>query len=256
MKNTKTRAIVNYNYSLGDMIVQGRTNSNAVNPTIREVLVKIKRFADTQFFKPGDIVTYNIILTNEGNYPAEEVIVHEDINRQKLVDGSVKLSCIESAQPFKFIKRDNQLEFIISNLQPHRSLYITYQTVVDEYEEEYDNLTSTSTVTVDNNNTLKTDPVVLTKKFAKILCDIEEIDVVYPNKPYDYKINLENIGNEVATDVEVKTLLPDDYEIEKVLIDDEEQNIYVVDDNILKLIVDKVEPHKKKQIKIVGLIKR
>lgn len=254
MKNTKTRSTVNYNYNLGDLIVQGKTVSNYVKPLIREVQVKIKRTADKKFYKPGELITYQIMLTNEGNFPAEEVLVHENLKGQTLVDGSVKLVSFENAQPFKFIKRDDEIEFIILNLKPNSTLYIEYQTQIDS--EEKNELKSTSIVTVDSVNKIKPDPVVLTKKFAKIICEIESIEVVYPNKPYKYLINLENVGNEVATEVEIKTLLPDDYELDKVYIDNKELTVYVIDDNILKLIVDKVEPYSKKQITIVGLIKR
>src|SRR5690554_5416313 len=180
MKNIKTKATVNYNYNLGNMIVQGKTTSNYVEPFIREVIVRIKRNADKKYFKPGDLITYTLVLTNDGNYHAEEVIINENIAYQTLVEGSVKLSCIEDAQPFKFIKHDNHLEFIITNLKPHRSIYIQYQTIVGEAEGLNDQLKSSSTITIDNMNKIEAEPVVIEKKYAKVVCHIDEIDFIYP----------------------------------------------------------------------------
>lgn len=256
MKNIKTRTKINYNYNLGDMIVKGSTSSNYIEPVFRQVLVKIKRTADAKYFKPGDIITYNLILTNEGNHSAEEVTVHENINHQTLVPGSVKLSTLADAQPFRFHHHENELEFIILNLQPFKTLYIQYQTKVDDIKELDYKLISSSVVTIDKEDTIISDPVEITEKFAKINCTIDEIDLIYPNKPYEYLLNIENVGNQVANDIEVETLLPDDYELDLVLVDDEEHDIYAVEDNVLKIMIEKLAGQSSLTVSIKGKIKR
>ena len=79
MKNLKCRATLSYAYNLGDIVVQNVTNSNFIQPELREVNIRVRKFASTSFFKPGDILTYTIVLSNDGTYEAKGVLVKEDL---------------------------------------------------------------------------------------------------------------------------------------------------------------------------------
>src|SRR5690554_6808278 len=158
MKNNKTKSIVNYKYAVGDTIIHGSTSSNYVEPFIRDVVISVRKNCDQQFFKPGDVLTYDIVVANIGTYLAEFININETIKHQTLIVESIKLSSLENVD-FKYQDAIDGINFIIRTLNPNETIHISYQTLVDEIIDPDTNIISTSEIEVDDQDIFTTKPI-------------------------------------------------------------------------------------------------
>lgn len=255
MDNPKTKSLINYTYSVGDMIVHGSTSSNYVEPFIRDVVINIKKNCNVQYFKPGDVLTYTITVANVGTYLSEFINISEEILHQNIIADSIKVSSINDID---FMHQDsvNGIDFIIKKLNPHESIHITYQTIVDEIINPNQNIISTSEIEVDDQELIYSTPIEIQQKFARILCEAESSPYIYPNQPYQYILTVSNIGNCSADDVEISSQIPYSYELDSVYIDDEVCDVMSINNNILKFMIGEVDPNDSKIITITGKIVR
>ena len=169
MKNLKCRATLSYAYNLGDIVVQNVTNSNFIQPELREVNIRVRKFASTSFFKPGDILTYTIVLSNDGTYEAKGVLVKEDLEHQSLLKDSIKIRALDEAL-LSHEEGFGEVTFKIDTLAPQNTVYLTYQTIVDEIVDINFNINSASKVTTDD-YTVEANKVHLVQKYAKLVCE-------------------------------------------------------------------------------------
>jgi uncharacterized repeat protein (TIGR01451 family) len=255
MKNIKSRATLSYAYNLGDVVVRNVTNSNFVQPEYREVAIKVRKFANVEYYKPGDIITYTLVLTNVGTYEANNVTIREDLPYQVLIKESIKLRNLNE-QSFVFKDDLNSVNFVLDHFAPNNTIYITYQTIVDEIVDINYNITTSAQLTIDDEVVLNSNPVAISLKYARLVCEKKTVEVIYPNKSFEYLITIENIGNEKAVDLEISDQLPESYVLENILIDDVPCLNYAIDNTTLKFSVGEVNQFKSIVVKIIGMIKR
>lgn len=255
MKNIKTKSIVNYKYAVGDTIVHGSTSSNYVEPFLRDVIISIKKDCDHNYFKPGDILTYDILVANSGTYLAEFININEEIKNQTLIVDSIKLSSLENID-FKYQDAIDGIDFIIKSLNPNETVHIVYQTIVDEIIDPKQNITSISEVEVDDQDLFYTKPIELEQKYARIICEAETIPFIYPNKVYQYILTITNVGNTIAEDVEILSQLPNAYALESINIDDDICDISTLSDDVVKFIIGSIEADESKTVIITGRIQK
>lgn len=255
MKNNKTKSMVSYKYAVGDTIIHGSTSSNYVEPFIRDVVISVRKNCDQKYFKPGDILTYDLVVANIGTYLAEFINITESIKNQSLIVESVKISSLENVD-FKYQDAIDGIDFIIRTLNPNETVHISYQTIVDEIIDPDINIISLSEIEVDDQDIFTTKPIELEQKYARIICEAETAPYIYPNKPYQYILTITNVGNCPAQDVEVTSQLLNSYVLESIRIDDETCDISSVNDNLLKFVIGNLEANESKTITITGRIQK
>lgn len=255
MKNIKTKSTVSYKYAVGDTIVHGSTSSNYVDPFLRDVVISIKKNCDQTYFKPGDILNYDIIVSNIGTYLAEFININESIKSQTLIVDSIKLSSLDNID-FKYQDAIDGVDFIIKSLNPNETVHIAYQTIVDEIIDPHQNIISVSEVEVDDQDLMYTNPIEIEQKYARIICEAETAPYIYPNKDYQYILTITNIGNTIAEDVEISSQLPSSYALESINIDEEVCEISSINDNVLKFIIGSIDADESKTVTITGRIQK
>lgn len=254
MKNVKCRATLSYDYNLGDIIVHNVVNSNFVQPELREINIRVRKYASMYYFKPGDIITYTIVVTNDGTYNAKDVQIKEPLKHQSLLKESIKVRSLDEPT-LTYLEGIDEIVFNIDNLEPQHTIYLTYQTMVDEIIDINFNIDATSTVTAGEYN-LNTNVVQIMQKYAKIICEKKTDSIIYPNKQFAIELIIENIGNEKAVNLDLVDQLPDRYELDEVYLDSELLTEWVIDGNNLKFMIGEIEPFTRKVITIIGSIKK
>lgn len=254
MKKLKCRATLSYAYNLGDTVVQNVTNSNFIQPELREVNIRVRKFANTTYFKPGDIITYTIVLSNEGTYEANEVLVAEELVHQSLIKSSIKIRALDEPV-FSYKEGVSEVLITLGTLAPQNTIYITYQTIVDEIVDINFDIKSTSKVTT-GDYIVDVNTVEIMQRYAKLLCEKKSDSVIYPNKQFAMELVIENIGNEKAVDLDLVDQLPERYCLDEVYLDNELLTDYTIEGNHLKFIVGEIAPFSSRNVTIIGLIKK
>lgn len=253
MKNIKCRATLSYVYNLGEQTIQNVTNSNLVEGEYREVIIRAKKFIDATFFKPGDIITHTLILSNVGTFQAESLVIEEDISSQNLLTSSVHIYSLDEFI-YEFYEKDNLFIVNIANLNPDQTVVINFQTIVSETIELEKEIRNKTKITIDKEIENYTNEVSVKQKYAKLLCHKTPIGVIYPNVNFEYVLNIENIGNENALNVEISDQLPANFVLEHLYFNDEEINEYLIENGLLKCKIPLVSPKQKVYLRVVGLI--
>ena len=148
MKNIKCRATLSYVYNWGEQTIQNVTNSNLVEGEYREVIIRAKKFIDAAFFKPGDIITHTLILSNVGTFQAESLVIEEDISSQNLLTSSVHIYSLDEFI-YEFYEKDNLFIVNIANLNPDQTVVINFQTIVSETIELEKEIRNKTKITID-----------------------------------------------------------------------------------------------------------
>jgi uncharacterized repeat protein (TIGR01451 family) len=258
--NVKSQATIAYAYALGSLKIKSITTSNIVSTEVRTVDLLAKKIASTEYFKPEDIITYSIIITNPGNSKATDVIITDSLFRQSFVQDSFRyLFLDESKADIKLSINDDNLVFEISELKAHAVCVLTYQVIVDEIEEICLDLRNCTSIASKEVQPFATNKLNLKQRYAKIECLKKTVDHVYLNSDINYEITLSNKGNIEAIDLEVIDQLPSTFELDSkdaITINDEPCDLYAFDKSthILKLIIDKVDPFSTVKILIKGKI--
>ncbi|MDD4000167.1 MAG: hypothetical protein PHX62_04650 [Bacilli bacterium] len=259
--NVKSQATIAYAYALGNLKIKSITTSNVVSTEVRAVDLLAKKIANTDYFKPGDVITYNIIITNPGNSKATKVNICDDIQFQSFVKDSFRYLFLNDNQAdIKVNLKDHNLVFEIQELNPHEVCVLTYQTIVDQIEEICHDLRNSSSVQSKEVQSFTTNPVDIKQRYALIDCKKKALDHVFLNSNIEYEIILKNKGNVEAIDLEIVDQLPTTFELDDtpdaITLNGKNVDIYVFDktDHTLKLIIDKVEPYEKFKIIVKGKI--
>lgn len=257
----RSQASVSYAYSLGNLKINNIINSNAVDTEIRTVKLLGKKTANSEFFRPNDVITYNLVLTNTGNSVANHVTVNDELNHQKMVEGSFTYSFLENSKSVVKMKvSDNNLLFEIDELKPYEVCIISYQAIINDIDDISVNLQSSSSIYSKEVPPIATNKLNLKQRYAKIECEKKCVDYAYLNTEICYHLVLKNIGNAPAFDIEITDQLPQTFELAKapdaITINDKSQDIFAYDKKtrILKLYIDKMEPQDKTNIVIKGKI--
>jgi len=259
--NVRSQATISYAYALGNLKIKDIATSNVVNTEVRTVSLLAKKTASSEFFKPLDVITYNIIITNPGNSSANKVVINDDLFHQKLVDDSFKYFFLDDSEvKVKLKTNDNNLIFEIDELKPNAVCVILYQVMIDAIDELCVDLRNSSNIYSKEILPFATNKLDIKQRFAKIECLKKTVDYTYLNTDISYLITLKNIGNTDAIDIEVIDQLPQTFELQNtpdaITINNENVDIFTIDDktNILKFIVDKIEPSSTVEAIIKGRI--
>lgn len=257
----RSQASVSYVYSLGNLKINNLVNSNTVDTEIRTVKLLGKKIASNEFFRPNDVMTYSLILTNTGNCPANKVILEDKLIHQKMVEGSFTYSFLEKSKSVVKALRDGEkLTFEIDELKPYEICIISYQTVIDDIRDITVDLESSSSISSNEISPIPTNKLNIKQRYAKIECEKKCVDYAYLNTDISYHLILENKGNTTAYDVEISDQLPLTFELgrspDAITVNKECLDIYTFDTKtgLLKIYIDKINAREKVDIVIKGKI--
>jgi uncharacterized repeat protein (TIGR01451 family) len=259
--NVKSQATIAYAYTLGNLKIRSITTSNVVSTEVRTVDLLAKKIASTEYFKPADVITYSIIITNPGNSKATNITINDELFRQSFVKDSFRyLFLDDSKADIKLTINDNNLIFEIDELNPHAVCVLTYQVTVDEIEEICLDLRNCTSVSCKELTPFALNKFDIKQRYAKIECTKKTVDHVYLNSDIAYEIMITNKGNVEAVDLELIDQLPQTFELnhsqDAITINNENCDIFAFDKNthLLKMIIDRVEPFSAVKVVIKGKI--
>jgi uncharacterized repeat protein (TIGR01451 family) len=212
-------------------------------------MILAKKTASTEFFKPNDVITYNLIITNPGNTKATNVVVNDDLFHQSVIASSFRYLFLSDKETvIKQSQNENNLIFEIDELSPHEVCVITYQVTVDEISELCVDLRNSSKISSAEIKPFSTNSIDILQRFAKIECSKKTVDFVYLNSDISYEVTLTNVGNIEAIDVEVIDQLPKTFELSKskdaITVNGKVVDIYTFDHDLhlLKMLIDSIPP--------------
>lgn len=259
--DVKSQATVIYAYAQGNLKVKSISTSNVVNTEIRTVDLLAKKTSNIEFFKPLDVITYHIIITNPGNSTATNVVVKDEICHQKYLNDSFKYLFLDDSKiDVKAIPNEKGITFEIAEIKPGGVLVMSYQAMVDELEDISLDIRNTSNVYSKEVQPFTTNSINIKQQYAKLEVLKKAVDFTYLNTDINYLISIKNIGNVVARDVEVIDQLPLTFELDKskdaITIDNQAVEKFNLDkkSNSLKLLIDQIEPHSTVQVAVKGRI--
>lgn len=257
----RSQASVSYAYSLGNLRINNITSSNAVDTEIRTIKLLGKKTASSEFFRPGDAITYNLIITNTGNYTANNVQVEDELVYQKLIEGSFTYAFLENSKSeVKLTAKEGVLLFEIDELRPYEVCVISYRAVVDNIRDTAIDLRSAPTIKSREVSASQTGELLIKQRYAHIECEKKCADFAYVNTEISYLLTLKNTGNTAAYDIEITDQLPQTFELSKepdaITFNKLNLDIYAFDQKtrLLKIYIDKMEPKETAEIVIKGKI--
>jgi hypothetical protein len=259
--NVRSQATISYAYALGNVRVKSMTTSNVVSTQIRTVGLLAKKTSSSEFFRPHDVIAYNIIIQNPGNSTANDIIVSEDMKHQKFIDSSLKYSLIDEGKVgVKFRQEENNLILEIPELKGGAVLIISYQTEIEEIDDISVNLKNASNISCREVLPFASNKVSVVQKYAKLTCEKKTVDYTYLDSDICYQLLIRNVCNTEAVDVEIIDQLPFTFELQKtpdaITINKQNADIFVFDrdSHILRLMVDKIDANSNVDILIKGKI--
>ena len=240
----KSMAKINYSYDLNGVVLQATTNSNVVKTEVIKFDLLLRKLANQEIYKPNDIITYTLILFNNGNYKNTNVIINDNLLNQQLIDYSINTISLFNNEiiPSYKLENDNLIINITYNIKViNNPSLITTKT----------SITSNETQIKETNN------LSLKEGFAEIEC-IKTVsdEVTFLNTDLTYILRLNNKGNIVAYNIEVYDELPITFELDNynpITINNNPID-YVLENNILKITIPSIEANSSLNIKINGQI--
>lgn len=213
--NVKSMARVKYSYNLDGINLTGVTSSNVVSTEVRKVGLLARKFASSDFYKTGDIMSYNLVVSNTGTNVTNNIVINDTITNQDLIPNTLKFCLLDSTSKLDvtYDYKDGNISINIPSLESHNICIISYKTIMGANAE-----TATSKLTIESDDVGKIDTKTLELKqgYAKLECFKKVNDnYTYLNSNLTYELTLKNTGNISAYNVEVFDELPQTYELDK-----------------------------------------
>lgn len=252
----KSMAKVKYSYNLDGINLTGLSQSNIVNTEVRKLGITVKKLSNSEFYRPNDIISYTIILTNTGNFRTNNVVIEDDITNQNYILSSLKFYSLGKDLKNSLIEelQNNKLILKIPFIDPNEIYVITYRTIIGP---DIEKINSSLSLISDEIKEKEQSEVSLTQGYAQIEC-IKNVsnNITYLNSDLSYILKIKNNGNISAFNVEVFDELPITYELDKtnpvtinnLLIDYQYQN------NILNFTIPEIKPNNDIEVLINGRI--
>lgn len=206
--NVKSMARVKYSYNLDGINLTDVITSNVVNTEILKKGLTAKLISSNDFFKNGDIMAYNIIISNTGTYEINNICLEIKILEQDFILNTLKYSSLNDSKiinvSYEF--NDDTLKIFIPKMFESECLIIGYKTIMHTSSLK---INQNLKITCDDLDEIISKPLVLKQGFAKIEC-FKKVndDVTFLNSNLTYELTLRNTGNISAYNVEVFDELP------------------------------------------------
>lgn len=208
----KSMARVKYSYNIEGVNLSGLTQSNIVTTEIRKMSLSVKKLVNTDFYKPQDIITYTIILSNTGNVAITNIVLKDDVKHQNFImDSLSSFNLNNELNYFNYELKKNTLVINIEEIKAQEVIIITYKTIICD---NIDHITPQLKVACDELKDIKEQTIELKQGYAEIEC-FKKVsnDYTYLNTNLSYELSLINKGNCSAYNVEVYDELPQTYEL-------------------------------------------
>lgn len=259
--NIKSQATIYYTYNLEGKDYKNISSSNTLLTPLKTVSLNAKKMANVSFYKPGDVITYTILVNNQSSFSASEIQISDKFKNQLLLEGSVNFDFLKDEEQKPTLKQtSNSFILTLPHLQEFNAFLVTYKTkVIDDLSLE-DEIESYSEITSKETNKVKTNTLSLKQKYAKIICEKSiSNDFAYLNTNLTYKITVKNIGNFIANDIELVDELPETFELDKsnpILINNDSITDFIFNNknSILKVPLKKLDAGEQIEIFINGKI--
>lgn len=259
--NVRSQASIAYAYAVGNLKIKSIAYSNVVNTVVCEVDLLAKKIANVEYFKPGDVITYNIVITNPGNTKATKITITDDLAYQSYVKDSFRYLFLDDSDArIKLHLKENALVFEIEELKPKDVCILSYQAVADKVEEICLDLRNSTCVKSREVKPFTTNQIDIKQRYAKIECTKKALDHVLLNSDIEYEIIIANKGNVEAIDLEVIDQLPFTFELDPgedaITVNGKNVDIFAFDKetHVLKLIIERVQPHETVKVLVKGRI--
>ena len=258
MNQLKSQATVFYAYTVGNSQIKSISKSDVSLFNLKDIDLLTKKFIDNNYYKPNDIVSFTIIISNIGSSKATNLIINDDLEGISILENSIKVSSLKNKNiDFNFSLKNSSLIIEVPYLDIKDTLYITYQAQITTEESIY---SSSSFIYSDEATPIETNKVQLEKKYASLTVSKRTpTSYVYYNTDINYSIIVENEGNVEARDVEVVDELPTTFILREkapIFVNNTEVTDYDFDVNTHKLTIklDKIPSSSKNEIIIHGKI--
>lgn len=247
-KRMKANAKISYAYSLGSNLINSFCETNTIDVEVRFVDLKIKKSANDYFYKPGDLLHYSIVVTNIGNFVAEDVIVVDDIKNLQYANGSCSLLRGNNIAQVLTPKVDqDNITFEVGHLEPQSSVVINYSAIANPEMANNEDLTNTATIYAKRLSPIYSNIISIEQKYANIVSrKTASKEYVYNYDYLDFTITLTNTGNTPAYNVEISECLPQGFVLldkeEAITIDNEPYFEFDFDSetNVIKLKIEEI----------------
>lgn len=259
--NIKSQATIYYSYDLEGTSFKNVSTSNTLLTPLRVASFQAKKIANATYFKPGDIITYTIIVNNASNFKVNNISIKDLIINQTFIKDSFHYYYLNDTEKDVNLEiSEERLDFTINELAPSSVCIISYKTKAKEDLELYEELQNRSVISIDEAKNATIDDFSLTQRFAKVICEKSiSNDFAYLNSNLTYKIIVKNIGNFEARNIEIIDQLPETFHLlnsSPIYINDIEFNNFTYDNDkcILTIPWEILEPLEEITILITGSI--
>jgi len=254
--NVKSMARVKYSYNLDGINLTGVTTSNVVSTEVRKVGLLARKFASSDFFKAGDIMSYNLVVSNTGTNITNNIIITDSISNQDLIPNTLKFCLLDnnSKLDVTYDYNDGVITINIPSLDSHNICIISYKTIMGSNAES---AKSKLTIESDDVEKINTKDLELKQGYARIECYKKVNDnFTYLNSNLTYELILKNTGNVSAYNVEVFDELPQTYELDNdnPIVYDDLSLPYTYENNILSFNLPEVPANQEVTVLINGKI--
>ena len=213
--NIKSQATIYYAYDLDGTSFKNVATSNTLTTPLKVASLFAKKIANTSYFKPGDIITYTIIVNNASSFKATNIKIKDKLDNQTLLPSSFNFYYLkDEGKNVEFTNEKQKLEFTISEMDSQSVCIISYKSKVNEDIDINKEIKNQSVISSDEVKDFKTNSIDLKQKYAKVVCEKSILnDYAYLNTNLTYKIIVKNIGNYEAKDLEIIDQLPETFKL-------------------------------------------
>lgn len=88
--NIKSQATIYYSYNLEGTSFKNVSTSNTLLTPLKVASFFVKKIANTTYFKPGDVITYTIVINNASNFKVKNIVIKDLIDNQYFIKDSFR----------------------------------------------------------------------------------------------------------------------------------------------------------------------